>query len=174
MGIHTAQSDVVPVAALSAGNDADGFGLYFEHRTLFDVKLVIGLHYRFPAWSFTQVTNGFQFITDRQTCRVTTGMSVFEVKDPGPDARADHCRRESCSFLVGPADDLNGSLCSEIKVVECADDLKASEDPVDTIESATGRLSIKVTTRHDRRQVRTVTVPPGEYVAHLVYFDRTP
>ncbi|MCY1431402.1 hypothetical protein D9M71_473690 [compost metagenome] len=167
-----AQRQVVPADALYPGDHAQLQAFALENGPLLDVHLECGGQGRGPRRPLAEVADARQFRGDARALLVRAAVAVGEVEGAGPDAGADHRRRESSTLFVGPDRYLQRRAGADAGVGEGLDHLQAGQHAIDAIEAAAGGLGVQMRAAEHRRQLIIEARPAGEDVAHLVHADR--
>ena len=170
MRLLSHHSYLVPALALRAGDNADRFLLRLQDRPLLDMRLEIGFHglaHRRRAL----IADAAQLVAQLQPVNILLGLDFIQREHPGEHAGAHHRRGEARAFLIGPHHHLNRRLGLDTGIVQRAHHFQPRQHAIDAVESAAGRLGVKMAAGHHRRQVVILAGAAGEDIADGIHRD---
>ena len=171
MRILSANGQIVPAHALAADHDPDLPAFRLEDRALFDMRLEQRADRVFAAVYIAEITDAAQFVADGVAVGVGPRPGVFLVEQAGVNARCNHRRRETRSFLVGPDHGFERRLGGDFVIVQGSQRFQCGQHAVNPVEPAAVRLGVEMAAGDDRRQVVIAPGAAGKDIAHVVDLD---
>ncbi len=115
-----------------------------------------------------RIADALQLLADGLAVHVLARQAILKREHSGKHARGHHRRCKTRAFLVGPDHHLDRMLSLDAVIVQTANHFKAAQHTVYAVETAAGRLRIRMRASHHRQRVRVAPRTAHEDVAHLV------
>src|ERR1700677_463402 len=116
--------------------------------------------------------DALQFVSESLAFAVQSRIGEILVIDAGENARRNHRRGVTRTFLVGQVGDFNRPPGAYVEVVERTHNLERAEHSERAVELAAGRLGVEMAAHHYGSERIVLAWPTREHVAHLVDGDR--